>query len=107
MLERARAGVDALSRWTFKLMEMAGSEHPDGCIRFGGRRKAAGDVLMWDNKSTETAYTFPPSCQRLVSSNDRPVGLDWRSARDPLKLLRIAELATEVVDPRLRVSIAA
>ena len=107
MLERARAGVDALSRWTFKLMEMAGSEHPDGCIRFGGRRKAAGDVLMWDNKSTETAYTFPPSCQRLVSSNDRPVGLDWRGTSNPLKLLRIAELATKVIDPRLRVSIAA
>ena len=26
---------------------------PQGCIRFGGRRKTRGDVLMWDNKSTE------------------------------------------------------
>ena len=49
------------SRLGLKLMEMTGSEHPDGCIRFGRRRKAGGDVLMWDNKSTETAYTFPPS----------------------------------------------
>ena len=42
-------------------MEMGGSEHPDGCVRFGGRRKASGDVLMWDNKSTEATYSFPPS----------------------------------------------
>jgi len=60
-------GFEAATRFLFEsrlgleLMEMTGSEHPDGCIRFGGRRKTGGDVLMWDNKSTETAYTLPPS----------------------------------------------
>ena len=49
------------SRLGVELMDMDGSEHPDGCVRFGGRRKASGDVLMWDNKSTESAYSFPPS----------------------------------------------
>ena len=42
-------------------MEMGGIEHPDGCIRMGGRRRTSGDVLMWDNKSTESAYSFPPT----------------------------------------------
>ena len=60
-------GFEAATRFLFesrlgaKLMEMAGSEHPDGCIRFGGRRRTRGDVLMWDNKSTEGTYSFPPS----------------------------------------------
>ena len=60
-------GFEAATRFLFesrlglKLVEMSGTEHPDGCIRFGGRRKRSGDVLMWDNKSTEAAYTFPPS----------------------------------------------
>ena len=58
-------------------MEMTGSEHPDGCIRFGGRRKAGGDVLMWDNKSTETAYTFPPSHLRQFKRY-------IRDSRDPV-----------------------
>ena len=76
-------GFEAATRFLFesrlglKLMEMAGSEHPDGCIRFGGRRKAAGDVLMWDNKSTETAYTFPPShlrqFKRYIRDSSDPV----------------------------------
>ena len=60
-------GFEAATRFLFEsrlgatLMEMGGSEHPDGCIRFGGRREARGDVLMWDNKSTESTYSFPPS----------------------------------------------
>ena len=60
-------GFEAATRFLFEsrlgveLMEMRGSEHPDGCVRFGGRRKISGDVLMWDNKSTEAAYSFPPS----------------------------------------------
>ena len=49
------------SRLGVELMDMDGSEHPDGCVRFGGRRRTSGDVLMWDNKSTESAYSFPPS----------------------------------------------
>ena len=76
-------GFEAATRFLFesrlglKLMEMTGSEHPDGCIRFGGRRKAGGDVLMWDNKSTETAYTFPPShlrqFKRYIRDSSDPV----------------------------------
>ena len=60
-------GFESATRFLFesrlgaKLMDMGGSEHPDGCIRFGGRRKTRGDVLMWDNKSTEATYSFPPS----------------------------------------------
>ena len=67
-------GFEAATRFLFesrlglKLVEMPGSEHPDGCIRVGGRRKAGGDVLMWDNKSTEAAYTFPPHPPEAVSS---------------------------------------
>jgi hypothetical protein len=40
-----------------ELLEMPGSDHPDGCMRFGKR----GELFMWDNKSKETIYTFPPS----------------------------------------------
>ncbi len=60
-------GFEAATRFLFEsrlgveLMEMSGSEHPDGCVRMGGRRRTSGDVLMWDNKSTESAYSFPPS----------------------------------------------
>ena len=76
-------GFEAATRFLFEsrlgleLMEMAGSEHPDGCIRFGGRRKASGDVLMWDNKSTETAYTFPPTHLRQFKRY-------IRDSRDPV-----------------------
>lgn len=76
-------GFEAATRFLFEsrlgleLMEMAGSEHADGCIRFGGRRKTGGDVLMWDNKSTETAYTFPPShlrqFKRYIRDSSDPV----------------------------------
>lgn len=65
------------SRLGVKLMEMEGSEHPDGIVRFGGRRRTSGDVLMWDNKSTESAYSFPPSHLRQFK---RYV----RDARDPV-----------------------
>lgn len=65
------------SKLGLKLVEMGGSEHPDGCIGFGGRRKRNGDLLMWDNKSTETAYTFPPShlrqFKRYVRDSKNPV----------------------------------
>ena len=60
-------GFEAATRFLFEsrlgvtLIEMEGSEHPDGCVRFGGRRRTRGDVLMWDNKSTEDAYSFLPS----------------------------------------------
>ncbi|MDE0368716.1 MAG: hypothetical protein OXI84_01100 [bacterium] len=60
-------GFEAATRFLFEsrlgveLMEMGGTEHPDGCVRMGGRRRTSGDVLMWDNKSTEAAYSFPPS----------------------------------------------
>ncbi len=42
------------------LQDMAGSDHCDGCIRFGKN----GDLFMWDNKSKETVYEFPPSHMR-------------------------------------------
>ncbi|MYB44188.1 MAG: hypothetical protein F4X74_04545 [Acidimicrobiia bacterium] len=60
-------GFEAATRFLFELrlgvelMEMGGIEHPDGCVRMGGRRRTSGDVLMWDNKSTESAYSFPPT----------------------------------------------
>ncbi|MCY3538262.1 MAG: SAP domain-containing protein [bacterium] len=60
-------GFEAATRFLFEsrlgveLMDMEGNEHPDGCIRMGGRRRASGEVLMWDNKSTEGAYSFPPT----------------------------------------------
>jgi hypothetical protein len=44
-------------RLGIELLSMAGSDHPDGCFRFGKR----GDLLMWDNKSKESEYTFPES----------------------------------------------
>jgi hypothetical protein len=40
-----------------ELLDMPGSDHPDGSVRFGRR----GDLFMWDNKSKETIYSFPPS----------------------------------------------
>lgn len=65
------------SKLGLTLVEMSGSEHPDGCIGFGGRRKRNGDLLMWDNKSTETAYTFPPShlrqFKRYIRDSKDPV----------------------------------
>lgn len=40
-----------------ELEPMAGSDHCDGCMRFGRSR----DLFMWDNKSKESVYTFPPA----------------------------------------------
>lgn len=40
-----------------ELEPMAGSEHCDGCVRFGKSR----ELFMWDNKSKESIYTFPPA----------------------------------------------
>jgi hypothetical protein len=37
---------------------LEGSDRPDGCIALGGRRD---DIMMWDNKSKESIYEFPPS----------------------------------------------
>ena len=73
-------GFEAATRFLFEsrlgadLMEMEGTEHPDGCVRFGGRRKARGDVLMWDNKSTEGTYSFPPSHLRQFKRYIRDSG---------------------------------
>ena len=37
-------------------MQLDGSEHPDGCLEMSD-----GTLMMWDNKSTESTYTFPNS----------------------------------------------
>ena len=92
-------GFEAATRFLFesrlglKLMEMRGTEHPDGCIRFGGRRKSGGDVLMWDNKSTETAYTFPPSHLRQFKRY-------IRDSRDPVAcfLVVVADAEDSAMD---------
>jgi hypothetical protein len=39
------------------LIQMGGSDHADGGFSIGRR----GDVLLWDNKSKESVYAFPPS----------------------------------------------
>ena len=39
-----------------ELVKMSGTEHPDGCIKMKNER-----LLMWDNKSKESDYTFPSS----------------------------------------------
>lgn len=43
-------------RLGLKVLEMAGSDHPDGILKF-----PSGDLLMWDAKSKEDAYRFPRS----------------------------------------------
>jgi hypothetical protein len=40
-----------------ELIKMPGSDHPDGAFRL----KRSKDLLMWDNKSKESAYDFPPA----------------------------------------------
>ena len=40
-----------------ELQHMEGTDHADGCVVFG----KAKELLLWDNKSKETVYTFPPS----------------------------------------------
>lgn len=42
------------------LEQMGGSDHCDGCIRFGKNR----ELFMWDNKSKESVYTLPPAHAR-------------------------------------------
>jgi hypothetical protein len=44
-------------RLGLELMTMEASDHCDGAFAIGRR----GDILMWDNKSKESVYTFPPS----------------------------------------------
>lgn len=39
-----------------ELIEMEGTDHPDGCVRMPDD-----SLLMWDNKSKEGIYTFPNS----------------------------------------------
>lgn len=39
------------------LENQPGSDHCDGCLRFGKQR----ELFMWDNKSKETVYSFPPT----------------------------------------------
>lgn len=53
------------------LVDLDGSERPDGCIQLGRDQ-----VLMWDNKSKEDTYTFPKSHVKqfkryIRNSNDR------------------------------------
>lgn len=56
------AAFEEGTRWLFEqrlgleLLEMSGSDHPDGVLEF-----PAGDLLMWDTKSKEDAYRFPRS----------------------------------------------
>jgi hypothetical protein len=42
------------------LEPMPGSDHCDGCMRFG----KSSELFMWDNKSKESVYTFPPAHMR-------------------------------------------
>lgn len=39
------------------LIDMSGSDNPDGAFRL----KRSDDLLMWDNKSKESVYEFPPA----------------------------------------------
>jgi hypothetical protein len=39
------------------LIKQKGTEHSDGCMLFGN----SNELLMWDNKTQETAYKFPNS----------------------------------------------
>ncbi len=44
-------------RLGLELQHMEGTDHADGCIVFGKNK----ELLLWDNKSKETVYSFPPS----------------------------------------------
>lgn len=56
------AGFEKGTRYLFEeklgldLVEMAGTEHADGCVAF-----PSGEILLWDNKGKESVYTFPKS----------------------------------------------
>lgn len=43
-------------RLGLKLLDMSGSDHPDGSLELD-----SGDLLMWDTKSKEDVYRFPKS----------------------------------------------
>lgn len=43
-------------RLGLRLLQMSGSDHPDGALELGN-----GDLLMWDTKSKEDVYRFPRS----------------------------------------------
>jgi hypothetical protein len=57
------AAFEEATRYLFReklgleLVEMSGSDHADGGFAIGRR----GDIVLWDNKSKETIYSFPPS----------------------------------------------
>jgi hypothetical protein len=57
------AAFEEGTRYLFKemlgieLRHMDRSDHPDGCLTFGKRN----ELLMWDNKSKESEYSFPES----------------------------------------------
>lgn len=61
-LFEAKLGLD--------LRSMEGSDHCDGCMEFG----RSGDLFMWDNKSRESVYTFPPSHARQFKRYIRDAG---------------------------------
>jgi hypothetical protein len=56
------SGFEEGTRYLFEvklgldLIEMAGSEHADGGVKFSND-----EVLLWDNKGKEAVYTFPKS----------------------------------------------
>lgn len=59
------SAFEEAASWLFQkrlglsLMDMAGSDHPDGMLELSN-----GDLLMWDTKSKEEAYRFPRSHMR-------------------------------------------
>ncbi len=108
-------GFEAATRFLFEsrlgleLMEMKGTEHPDGCMRFGGRRKRRGDVLMWDNKSSESDYSFPPShlrqFKRYIRDSTDPVAcfLIIVATPDDSAMDRIWQLAAQCDNTQITV----
>ncbi len=56
-------------RLGLKLLEMSGSDHPDGSLEMNG-----GDLLMWDTKSKEDQYRFPKSHVRQFKRYIRDSG---------------------------------
>jgi len=50
-------------KFGLNLVELSGSDHPDGCILF-----QKNELFMWDNKSKEKEYTFPQSHVRQFKS---------------------------------------
>ena len=54
------------------LISLAGNDHPDGAVSFPD-----GELLLWDNKSKETKYTFPEShynqFRRYINDSEKRV----------------------------------